>query len=630
MTTIKLNEPISVSFTFDGVKKAIFPRALVWKGRLHAIKKVGLHHKFRQGKTIVTLDMKNAYNTILRGPLADTVYNMELPYIHRMMNLVYGVHSLLLYRSPLGPTEIPSQCGVRQGDVLGPVLFSLGIQGILVECIRKFPNVECRAYLDDITLTGNNRDLIQATNFLIVRLENIGLVANRSKCFFLTEDDRMAADLLQLRFERSLRCIKLLGAYIGDPKAEREALTSKKQKYGEFFDLLTKGLIQRHAVYLLVLNCGLPKLNYYVRTHHEWVTKDLCSFFDQQILSVLRGLLDEPLLGPLHLMQINLPIASGGFGLRSYVRLAPVAYTASTTAVAAKQGSIVPSQHELMEKIDATCLKTLMDRSTTTQKARILSSSTSLSFLRILDLVDDATFLVSARHRLGLPHINAHDYTCACGQLFTSIDIVPHVECCKHISGYTWQTRHDDILKKMKPILREAGFTVEDITTQYAQDPTDGRIPDLYIAMDAFECSIDLTIVCPTGKGVVNHSSVTPGYTAAQAEIAKTEKHGDNAKLLHHHFYPVVMETYGLFGAQTFKWLNDLRRVSKVRDLPGRIVTCMNRALHVFNGRLLRRAIKTDTRGSFTAPRLTHPHNIPLPSLDPSFLHPTPFTSPPP
>lgn len=48
----KLSELVSVSLTFDSEKRAIRPRAIIWKGRLHAVKKVGLHHKFKKGSTL--------------------------------------------------------------------------------------------------------------------------------------------------------------------------------------------------------------------------------------------------------------------------------------------------------------------------------------------------------------------------------------------------------------------------------------------------------------------------------------------------------------------------------------------------------------------------------------------------
>lgn len=48
----KIDAPVSVSFTFDSDKRQVTPKALVWNGRLYGIKKVGLHHKFKQGRTL--------------------------------------------------------------------------------------------------------------------------------------------------------------------------------------------------------------------------------------------------------------------------------------------------------------------------------------------------------------------------------------------------------------------------------------------------------------------------------------------------------------------------------------------------------------------------------------------------
>lgn len=48
----KVSEPVSVSFTFDSDKKSVRPRALVWGGRLHAVHKVGLHHKYHRGRVL--------------------------------------------------------------------------------------------------------------------------------------------------------------------------------------------------------------------------------------------------------------------------------------------------------------------------------------------------------------------------------------------------------------------------------------------------------------------------------------------------------------------------------------------------------------------------------------------------
>jgi hypothetical protein len=48
----KLDESVSVSFTFDSDRRSVKPKALIWNGRLYGVKKVGLHHTFRQGRTL--------------------------------------------------------------------------------------------------------------------------------------------------------------------------------------------------------------------------------------------------------------------------------------------------------------------------------------------------------------------------------------------------------------------------------------------------------------------------------------------------------------------------------------------------------------------------------------------------
>jgi hypothetical protein len=48
----KIDVPVSVSFSFDSKKQRVFPKWVVWSGRLYAILKIGLHHKFKMGSTL--------------------------------------------------------------------------------------------------------------------------------------------------------------------------------------------------------------------------------------------------------------------------------------------------------------------------------------------------------------------------------------------------------------------------------------------------------------------------------------------------------------------------------------------------------------------------------------------------
>ncbi|OGM75775.1 hypothetical protein A2382_00105 [Candidatus Woesebacteria bacterium RIFOXYB1_FULL_38_16] len=52
MTTQKISEPVSVSLSYNSQRQEVFPKWVVWHGRVYPILKVGLHHTYTQGKTL--------------------------------------------------------------------------------------------------------------------------------------------------------------------------------------------------------------------------------------------------------------------------------------------------------------------------------------------------------------------------------------------------------------------------------------------------------------------------------------------------------------------------------------------------------------------------------------------------
>ncbi len=48
----KISEPISVSLAFDHLKNKVLPKWIVWKGRMYPVIKIGLHHTYREGRTL--------------------------------------------------------------------------------------------------------------------------------------------------------------------------------------------------------------------------------------------------------------------------------------------------------------------------------------------------------------------------------------------------------------------------------------------------------------------------------------------------------------------------------------------------------------------------------------------------
>ena len=48
----KVSLPVGVSLVFDHKKRIVFPKEVVWESKIYPIVKVGLHHSFRNGRTL--------------------------------------------------------------------------------------------------------------------------------------------------------------------------------------------------------------------------------------------------------------------------------------------------------------------------------------------------------------------------------------------------------------------------------------------------------------------------------------------------------------------------------------------------------------------------------------------------
>ncbi len=48
----QISAPVSVQTVFDHRKRTVFPRQVFWDGKIFRIAQVGLHHTYREGRTL--------------------------------------------------------------------------------------------------------------------------------------------------------------------------------------------------------------------------------------------------------------------------------------------------------------------------------------------------------------------------------------------------------------------------------------------------------------------------------------------------------------------------------------------------------------------------------------------------
>ena len=62
----KISAPISVQLVYDHRHHTVLPRKLLWDGREYPVTKVGLHHTYRQGRTLFHIYSVTSNNLFFR------------------------------------------------------------------------------------------------------------------------------------------------------------------------------------------------------------------------------------------------------------------------------------------------------------------------------------------------------------------------------------------------------------------------------------------------------------------------------------------------------------------------------------------------------------------------------------
>ena len=519
---------------------------------------------------MIKLDFKNAFNTIRRDCMLETVRD-KVPEIFNFCKLAYGDFSYLFFRG----SKILSQEGCQQGDPLGPLLFSLTIHPIL-ESLRSDLIL---GYLDDLTL-GGSLQVVQSDYATIRRMSSdMGLILNEAKCECVTDSHSVPPETLRDTFPGFLLVdpvdSELLGAPLFVGRHLDEALEKKVSDLKRAASRLPK--LQAHDGLLILKNAlSAPKLIYILRTSPCSGNQALQEF--DATLRISLTAITNCSLSDMAWTQATLPVAKGGLGIRSVAALAPSAYLASAAATLNLQLRLLPSDFNDPEldralAIWSSCLtqptppvllnamrQAAWDAPVVAEAVDSISrliqdpyhmarwkaamDSHSGDWLKALPIsaiglrLDDEAVRIAVGIRLGSNLCTPHP--CACGELVDARGT--HGLACRHNKGRL--IRHSLLNDIVHRTLTKAGIPA--IKEPAGLLRTDKKRPDgcSLIPWQGGKCvAWDVTAPDTLARSHLSATSLTTAAAAETASKNKMVKYIDISRT--HLFVPIAVESLG-------------------------------------------------------------------------------------
>ena len=526
--------------------------------------------------------MTNAFNLVSRQAILSECAK-HFPELLPWVSWCYGQHPLLWHH--LGC--LTSESGVQQGDPLGPLLFSLVLNILVMKVARDSAcsNLPFHAwYLDDGVMAGPRSSLCRILSLIQEEGPALGIIVNLPKCEAFS---RHGLDMFPLRMKKSDKpSLEILGIPIGDQEFCSSFISKKHTKAKILLSLLEEvGIVDPQVALILLRLCGaFCKLVHLARATPSTLTSKVFALIDDDIrmtfcrcigvdmsdtawqqaqLSPSRGGLGFWSLSRHSSAAFISSLCSSGFGLQSSHHLSQAIETFNSLVSPADAVSVESlltssvSQKYLSGKLDDRVFNMLLNSSSVADKARLLSVSSphAASWLSVVPSenlglhLDPPVFQVAIKWWLGLD--TSEGSQCALCPGSTLDHLGHHAVTCKY--GGDVVSRHNRIRDILVETCRRAHIGVKvEVGNNLSRDhsktcPADILLPNWFLGRTA---ALDVSITSPLNPVTLLEAGVSATAAAQATEARKHQANDPKCSELGWVCVPMVVETYGAWGKE--------------------------------------------------------------------------------